>query len=107
VSVFYGNGNGSFAPQQTAAAGAQPIAVTIGDFNFDGRPDIATANNSANTASVLLAKGDGTFLAPVIFTVGTQPLGIAAADLSADGKLDLITANSGSSTASVLLNTTN
>src|SRR5207302_1140637 len=36
------------------AAGNGPIAVAVGDFNGDGEPDLATANEGASTVSALL-----------------------------------------------------
>jgi len=41
----------SFAPQQSFAVGAPPSAVAVGDFNLDGRPDIAV---SASSLSILV-----------------------------------------------------
>src|SRR4029077_6619241 len=46
--------NPSFATQQTFAAGSEPVSVALGDFNGDGLPDLAVANYSDNTVSVLL-----------------------------------------------------
>src|SRR5262249_9659723 len=44
----------SFAPQQTFATGPAPRSVAVGDFNRDGKPDLAVANYHSNTVSVLL-----------------------------------------------------
>ena len=44
VSVLLGNGDGTFQPQVTYAAGSAPIALVAGDFNGDGRTDLAVAN---------------------------------------------------------------
>ena len=41
--------------------GSQPVALVAGDFNGDGRTDLAIANSGANDVSVLLGNGDGTF----------------------------------------------
>jgi len=46
VSVLPGNGDGTFAPK-TEYADANARSVAVGDFNEDGRPDLATANNTA------------------------------------------------------------
>src|SRR5437773_2035154 len=51
VSVLLGNGGGTFQPARTfATAGSNPVTVAVGDFNGDGRPDLAVTN-SANTSS--------------------------------------------------------
>ena len=53
---------------------AAPTAVAVGDFNGDGKPDLAVANStSANTVSVLLGNGNGTFQAAVSFATGSGP----------------------------------
>ncbi len=49
VSVLLGNGDGTFAAQQTFAAGDRPVSVTTGDFNGDGLTDLATANQFPTT----------------------------------------------------------
>ena len=44
VSVLLGNGDGTFQPQVTYAVGLVPDAIVAGDFNGDGRTDLAVAN---------------------------------------------------------------
>ncbi|MFK0175185.1 FG-GAP-like repeat-containing protein [Streptomyces xanthochromogenes] len=82
-----------------------PTDVAVGDFDEDGKPDLATSNANTNNVSALLGSGNGTFGAATQFGLGagTGPQGIAAADLNGDGHLDLVTSNSSSGTLSVLL----
>ena len=47
-----------------------PVSVAVGDFNGDGTPDLAAANQLSNTVSVLLGNGDGTFQAALNFDTG-------------------------------------
>ena len=61
VSVFLGNGNGSFALQQTFATDLGPRFVVASDLNGDGLPDVVTTNIFSGDASVLLGNGNGTF----------------------------------------------
>src|SRR5262249_45210497 len=49
-----GNGDGTFTPAPDVAVGTQPRSVAVGDFNGDGRPDLAAANEGSSTVSVLL-----------------------------------------------------
>ena len=63
VSVLLGNGNGTFQTQHTFAAGPHPGAVTLGDVNGDGKPDLAVVNLRNKSVSVLLGNGNGTFQA--------------------------------------------
>src|SRR5437879_5776573 len=111
VSVLLGNGGGTFQPARTfATAGMNPVTVAVGDFNGDGRPDLAVTN-SANTSSgavpgnvsVLLGNGEGTFQPARTLNVGITPAFVAVRDFNGDGRQDLAVANFRSSTVSVLL----
>jgi hypothetical protein len=77
--------------------------MVVGDFNGNGRPDIATANQGSNNISILLQNSDGTFQAAVNYAVGNGPLSLQVGDVNGDGKLDLVVINSGDNTIGVLL----
>jgi protocatechuate 3,4-dioxygenase beta subunit len=77
--------------------------VTTGDFNGDGKLDLAVANEMSNTVSILLGNGDGTFQTAVNYDVGSYPRSVTAGDFNGDGKLDLAVANYFSSNVSILL----
>ncbi|WP_341735371.1 FG-GAP-like repeat-containing protein [Microcoleus sp. CAWBG640] len=101
----------TFATQVTFATGDAPESVSIGDINGDGKPDLAVANRSDYSASILLnttATGatTPTFATQVDFPTGNRPLFVSIGDINGDGKPDLAVANNGDSTASILLNTT-
>src|SRR5204863_4550219 len=78
-------------------------AVGLGNFNQDGKLDLAVARDVSTTVSLLLGTGAATFSAPTNFTVGTNPLRLVSADFNNDGKLDLATGNDGSNTISILI----
>jgi hypothetical protein len=104
VSVFRGDGHGSFNLQQTFTVGMDPLAIVAGDFTGDGIVDLATANAGDSTVSVLCGLGGGIF-APVAMslTVGVHPRSIVAGDFNGDHRLDLATANAFSNSVSILL----
>ncbi len=83
----------SFLGPVNYAAGTNPQAVVTGDFNGDGRLDLAVANQSSNTVSIVLGKGDGTFQAAQNSATGFGPRSVAVGDFNGDGKLDLVTAD--------------
>ena len=100
VFVLLGKGDGTFNAAVPYTTGTGSLAVTIGDFNGDGNPDIA-ATAFDKTASILLGNGNGTFKPRTSFAIGQYPRDIAAGDFNKDGKLDLAVMNSTDQTVSV------
>src|SRR5207245_1738207 len=104
VEVLLGKDDGTFQAARTVvAARARRTSIVVGDFNGDGKPDLAVANFGSNTVSVLLGNGDGTFQAPLTVASATGPRSVAVGDFNGDGTLDLAVADWGSNTVSVLL----
>ena len=116
VSVFLGNGDGTFGARTDYATGNSPLWVSSGDFTGSGILDLAVANNGAptstatgNTVSILLgqanAKGSptGTFGTHTDFPAGNGPASIAVADYNVDGRLDLAVADQTDNAISLLL----
>ena len=108
VSVYRGNGNGTFLAAQRSDTADSLGAVTLVDMNGDGKLDIAASGpqwGATGTVSVLLGNGDGTLRPEItVGTGGTSPRGLTAADFNLDGRPDLAVANAGSSHVAVLLN---
>ena len=87
---------------------SHPQGIAVGDFNGDGKPDIAVANSGISYPSyfgttestngdiaILLGNGDGTLQPSTFVSVGSNeyPTQIAQGDFNGDGKPDLVTAN--------------
>lgn len=81
-----------FLPHSTYATGTAPVGSTVGDFNEDGKLDIATSNQ-LGTVSIFLGTGTGTFGGANNFAAGSQPYGISCADFNSDTHLDLVVTN--------------
>jgi hypothetical protein len=97
VSVLLGNGDGTFQPAVSySSGGVGAFYVVVGDFNRDGVPDLAVANEwsdkklTSGSVAVLLGNGDGTFKAAVSYlSGGSETESLAVGDFNGDGKLDL------------------
>jgi hypothetical protein len=114
VSVLLGNGNGTFGLPTvlqpdlataeadmffTGTPSASPVGIVVGDFNGDGKLDIAiedalTAPGTGTFINVFLGNGTGTFGSPItsVAVVGAGSNGqfLLAGDFNADGILDLL-----------------
>jgi hypothetical protein len=107
ISVLLGTGTGSFATavNYTVGAGSSPHAITVADFNSDGKKDIAVADFSSNDVSVLLGSGTGSFGAATKVGIVSGAFTITHADFNADGNIDLAVASRGANNATVLMGT--
>jgi FG-GAP-like repeat len=78
----------------SVSTGVGPFPIAVGDFNRDGNLDVAVANQTDFTVSVLLGKGDGTFFPRVDYSLGPKPttqahLGLIVSDFNQDNIPDL------------------
>lgn len=110
VSLFLGNGDGTFTPKAYYDAGGPVSSIALADVNGDGKTDLVASlyedggtGNSGGVA-VLFGNGDGTFQSPVIYdTGGFGAVSVAIADVNGDGHPDLIVGTN-TGTTSVFLN---
>ncbi|HEX8128781.1 MAG TPA: FG-GAP-like repeat-containing protein [Pyrinomonadaceae bacterium] len=105
AAAVQGCDGATFVATRSFDTGTDPFSVTTGDFNKDGNPDLATANRSADTVSVLLGTGRGSFHAKVDFATGTNPFSVTTGDFNKDSNPDLAVTNQTADTVSVLLGT--
>jgi hypothetical protein len=101
ISILLGNGDGTFQDPIVTDPPFNVEAIGVGDFNGDGKLDIATAGNY--TVNILLGDGNGTFDYGASYPSGQSPASIAVADFSGNKKLDLAIANAEGGSISVLL----
>ncbi|MFZ0214201.1 MAG: FG-GAP-like repeat-containing protein [Candidatus Acidiferrales bacterium] len=103
VSIFLGNGDGTFNSNGTLATGNGPDALVTADFNGDGFTDLAVLNQTDNTVSIFLGNGDGTFALKGTYATGTNPVAMVSGDFNNDGHTDLAIVNQTDNTVSILL----
>ena len=93
VDLYLGVADGTFTVGGTSFADtneSQPSSIVAGDFNHDGKMDLAVLNQSTNDVGILLGDGAGNFAAPTNYLL-SQPGGtLTAADVNGDGYLDLL-----------------
>lgn len=88
---------------QTHTTGPNPSGVVSGDFNNDGRPDLAVIDSQANHVAFLLGAPGGNFTLGTDVNTGTDPVQIVTGTFTRSGKQDLAAANAGSKTLTILL----
>ncbi|MCI0461354.1 MAG: VCBS repeat-containing protein, partial [Gemmataceae bacterium] len=93
LNILLGRGDGTFQAGTQVSTGSSTYAVVQGDFNEDGRLDLATANHTTKDVAILLGQQDGTFRLHGRFSVGADTVGLTPGDFNGDGHVDLALAN--------------
>lgn len=96
VSVFLGNGDGSFVAAPVVAAGSTPTGVIIDDLDGDTVADLVAVHSNPPELRVYLGSGDGTFVPVAPFPAGylydEYEVSVAVGDFNNDSKPDLAVA---------------
>ncbi len=90
ISVLLNDGEGHFsAPINVSIGGENAKAAATGDFDRDGKIDVAVTIFDADEVAILLGNGQGGFTSTTSFPAGDSPTQLAVADFEGDGFLDL------------------
>jgi hypothetical protein len=96
TTVLWGDGHGGFPRRLVLQAGSHPADAKIGDFDGDGRPDVAVVNWKSLDIALFFNRGGATFSAPTLVPYGSiAAYTLAVADLNGDHRPDLVTADVG------------
>ncbi len=108
VSIMLGTGAGTFGAGTEIFTGYEPSAVMAGDFNGDGKSDLAVTVNGttvsgSNAVAVLSGNGNGGFATPKYFGTAIGPTSLARGDFNNDGKTDIVSTHFYADAISVLI----
>jgi hypothetical protein len=108
VTILKNNGGGHFFEPGSSpeAAGISPISVAAADLDGDGDRDLAVADGSGGSVTILKNSGGGNYFQPASSpeAAGLSPRFVVATDLDGDGDRDLAVVNSGSVNVTILRN---
>lgn len=112
--ILKGLGGAHFGTPASVELEPRPSAITSGDFNGDGRVDLAVASSGPKDVApplpkvtALLRQANGSYVAGMSVDVEDTPSAVVAADFDGNGRDDLAVANQGADTISVLLSNAN
>jgi FG-GAP-like repeat len=104
VSILLGNGDGTFKPAINFAVGNNPSLVAVGDFDNDGKDDLAilrpgvVGGSDKGDVTIFLSNGDGTFQKGQQISTFNNPTAVITADFNSDGAVDLAVSDASSIT---------
>lgn len=103
VKIFKGDGLGSFSAGGSFRVGSTPVGVVTAALGGTAAIDLATANVTAESVSVLFGDGTGGFTTTPAHAAGTAPNALASADLSGDARHDLAVVDGDADLVTLLL----
>jgi hypothetical protein len=90
ISIFLGNGDGTFQAPTNLSAEYDTVFVLIKDLNGDNKLDLVVTNGGGTDLNVFLGNGNGTFQPPLNIPVDLYLTTVSAGDFNGDTKVDLV-----------------
>lgn len=104
IWILRNQGDGTFVSGGTCLVSNYPASIAVDDLDGDGDIDLAVANRTGDSVSLLMNLGNATFAPQVTYSAGGDSRSIAIGDMDIDGDPDLAVLNHGSTNVSILLN---
>jgi hypothetical protein len=102
VSIWMGNGDGTFRPPTDYRTGKRPLGVSFADFNHDRIRDLLVINGVQDSFTTFLGNGNGTFQPGRDSGADAGPNFGLARDFNGDHRTDVAIVNLQSSDLSIL-----
>lgn len=90
ITIFLGNGDGTFQPQPAYNLGVPIYWLAVGDVNGDGKQDLVATTPFGPSVRVALGNGDGTFQPAKAYYADGVSVQAALGDINGDGKTDIV-----------------
>lgn len=102
VSIWVGNGDGTFRDPKDYRTGKRPLGVTFADFNNDHISDLLVINGERDCFTTFLGNGDATFQPGKDSGADAGPIAGVTRDFNGDRILDVAITNLQSNDLSIL-----
>jgi len=90
IATLLGNGDGTFRAGPFTTLYTAPSFLATGDFNNDGKQDLAVTDSLSGLMYILLGNGDGTFKPVSQYVIQYGPGTYYVEDFDRDGNLDIV-----------------
>jgi hypothetical protein len=90
VTIFLGNGDGTFRAGESYPVAVQPFYAATASSRNNGILDLVVGDSLSDDVYVMLGNGDGTFLPPVAYPTTARPGEVSVGDFTGTGKIDIL-----------------
>jgi hypothetical protein len=104
LKILLNAGGGTFTEQDIPEGAGTPTDVATGDFNGDGRIDVAVFDSTHQDLEIRLNLGGAAFGPPMTYPAGSEVRSMATGDVNGDGWIDVVMADYSTSSLDIFPN---